>query len=173
MMTKVRDGVVFGRWTVIERVGTAPDKAGIWRLRCSCGTEGVRKANVLTNGKSKSCGCYRVDIKTIHGHNPKRGKRSKEYSVWSNMIQRCENPKNRAYANYGGRGVRVCARWRSFDGFLADMGLLPFDGAQIDRINNDLGYSKENCRWVTQQENLKNRRRSGPLPAGGLDRDSA
>lgn len=83
--------------------------------------------------------------------------KSKLYMVWINMIKRCEGRSNRAH-RYGGRGINICSEWRqSFLQFKEDMGNIPFDGATIDRRDNNKGYYKENCRWVTHQENSNNR----------------
>lgn len=83
---------------------------------------------------------------------------SKIYRTWTAMKSRCRNPNDPNYFNYGGRGLTVCDEWNSFEKFLEDMGELPFPEAEIDRIDNDLGYFKENCRWVTKSENSRNRR---------------
>lgn len=83
---------------------------------------------------------------------------SKIYRTWIAMLSRCRNPKEPNYINYGARGIFVCERWEKFEHFLEDMGDLPFYEAQIDRINNDDGYYKENCRWVSAKENSRNRR---------------
>jgi len=81
-----------------------------------------------------------------------------EYTAWINMKQRCFNPNNKSYPDYGGRGITVCDRWKnSFNNFYEDMGLKPFMNAEIDRENNNLGYTKENCRWVTKTVNIQNR----------------
>jgi hypothetical protein len=79
------------------------------------------------------------------------------YRAWQQLFQRCENPKDRAYKNYGARGITVCEEWRDFPRFLADMGMRP-KGFQLDRKDNDKGYSKENCRWVTAKVNRNNQR---------------
>ncbi len=80
-----------------------------------------------------------------------------EYRTLASMKDRCYRSKNKYYHRYGGRGITVCERWRnSFIAFLEDMGLKPFPEAQIDRIDNDLGYFKENCRWATPEENSRN-----------------
>lgn len=86
---------------------------------------------------------------------------SPEYMSWSRMKQRCYNPNHSNYHNYGGRGIRVCKRWReSFSAFYEDMGPKPAPDYQIDRINNDGNYEPGNCRWITPTENLRNTRRT-------------
>ena len=101
----------------------------------------------------------------IHGHN-QRGKRSKTYAAWRSMMQRCNNPNNKAFANYGGRGIAVCERWLSFVHFLADMGEVP-TGLTLERKNNALGYSPENCVWATMREQVLNRRNTALVEFGG------
>jgi len=99
-------------------------------------------------------------INLKHGHN-RKDKISKTYKSWIDMGQRCTNPKNPAYKNYGGRGITICERWldknNGFINFLEDMGECP-KGCEIDRINNNLGYCKENCRWVTRYIQSRNKR---------------
>ena len=98
------------------------------------------------------------------------------YWNWRNMRSRCENPNNPRYKDYGARGITVCERWHSFENYWADMGPTYKEGLQIDRINNDLGYSKENCRWVPRKINMRNRRNTvwvetdlfGIVPLGEL-----
>jgi hypothetical protein len=91
-----------------------------------------------------------------HGHN-KRDDCSATYASWRNMIQRCINPKNPAYEYYGGRGITVCERWRTFSNFLSDMGERPH-GLSLERIENNDGYTKPNCRWATRAEQSANTR---------------
>jgi hypothetical protein len=91
-----------------------------------------------------------------HG-NAVRGKMTKTYQAWVSMRARCNDPHTKGFHNYGGRGISACERWNDFANFLADMGEVP-PGLTLDRINNDLGYFPENCRWATYKEQIHNRR---------------
>lgn len=151
-------GQRFGRWLVIQRA-YVKRKGTYWLCRCDCGTErAVREQNLLKGG-TKSCGCYKRDLflgrVTHHGCDNKP-----EFSVWEGMYARCCNKHHTAYKYYGGRGVTICDSWLNdpnvFIQWLRDKGWKK--GLQVDRINTDKGYSPENCRLVTPQINLYNKR---------------
>jgi hypothetical protein len=148
-------GQEFDRWKVIDYAGSYK-----WFCRCQCGNIKKVHATHLNGGKSKSCGCFNAERtrerSTTHGH-ANRGRASRTYKTWENMKNRCDNPNYFRYADYGGRGIKYCERWMRFDNFLEDMGERP-DGMCIERIKNDLGYFKENCRWATQKEQHRNKR---------------
>jgi len=98
-----------------------------------------------------------------HGQS-KRAGRTPEYGVWRSMLHRCSNPTDLEYARYGGRGIKVCERWRSFANFFADMGARPSPRHSIDREDNDGDYEASNCRWATAKEQAANRRRRVDSP---------
>lgn len=150
-------GRKFGRLTAIRRL--AKEKCGTykWLCRCDCGKEKEVRGGHLTSGNTASCGCiYKDGNNHRHGHTVGK-KKTKTYNTWEHMIRRCNNSGDKDYPDYGGRGITVCSRWMKFDNFLTDMGESP-DNYQIDRIDNNKGYNKENCRWTTSIVNNRNRR---------------
>lgn len=156
-MNKIRDmtGRVFGYLTILRREGSV--RAGqtwiaTWAARCVCGATVVVRGSYLraTNrGPKKSCGCRRGEMLTdAWGTHGMTGHPA--WNSWSGMRQRCGNPQGKDWTNYGGRGITVCERWQeSFENFWADMGPTYVKGRSIDRRDNALGYTPENCRWAT------------------------
>lgn len=152
-------GREFGRFTVLRRTENNRHNQPQWLCRCSCGVEKVIRGSGLTSGQSRSCGCLNSDVRrriciernTTHGRS-----KSRTYTIWVNMVQRCTNPQNPGYKKYGARGVTVADRWLAFDNFLADMGECP-GKLTLDRINNAKGYEPRNCRWTTQKVQQQNR----------------
>jgi hypothetical protein len=149
----------FGRLVVERRIDNDKHGGTRWMCMCDCGKISVCLPSNLRGGRSKSCGCLNkeVAVKTRTTHNMSG---TKEYVTWRNMKTRCENPNSTAYKYYGGRGITICKEWLdSFEAFYRDMGDKP-EGLSIDRIDNDGGYSPDNCRWATQSEQCFNQRRS-------------
>lgn len=104
----------------------------------------------------------------IHGH-AQKGNNTPEYKAWCGMIARCRSQEEHKRRSYSDRGVSVCERWSDFRNFLQDMGPKP-QGSTLERINNNLGYSKENCKWATKSEQARNRRTNTILTARGESR---
>lgn len=95
------------------------------------------------------------------------------YRIWSNMKTRCSNPKTRMFYIYGGKGISVCDKWQTFGGFFDDMYESYEDDKSLDRINNNLGYSKENCRWATRREQNNNTSRNRRFVINGVEKTLA
>lgn len=134
------------------------ERIGLYQ--CVCGTVKEIRCRSVTTGITQSCGCLNKEIVTQLGRiNVTHGlTESQEYMAWTNMKSRCYNPKATQYADYGGRGITVCAEWlNSFETFLADMGRCPVN-LTLERIRNHEGYSKANCKWATRSEQAKNQR---------------
>lgn len=161
------EGKRFGHLIVIENADPFIRKDGgkrsMCKCICDCGNMIVTRTEYLTSGKKTSCGCdtsQKISDKLTCGHHNDINTRI--YRIWSNMLNRCENPNNPAYAKYGGRGIQVYDAWKSFASFKEwAMSTGYNDGLTIDRIDNNLGYNPSNCRWVDatiQNNNRSNNR---------------
>lgn len=170
---EIKVGAKFGRWTVkTELVRIKSNKHAV--CVCDCGTEKPVRHEKLLNGSSKSCGCLAIDLLTTHGHTAKSTrKNSHEYWIWNMVVQRCTNPSVKNWNDYGGRGITVCDSWLKFENFFADMGKRPTTLHSLERIDNSLGYSKENCKWATRAEQARNKRNNRMLTIDGETRHLA
>lgn len=163
-------GKKFGRLTIIDFAEIRYRRA-FWLCECVCGNVKIVDGIRLRSGKTRSCGCLRREmsaergrrLNTIHG-----GSYTSEYRIWISMRSRCLDETHTSYHNYGGRGIKVCDRWReSFVSFLEDMGPRPSLQHSIDRIDNDGDYTPKNCRWATMKEQRRNSRQNRFIIAFG------
>lgn len=140
----------FGKLVVISRTENFGKDVG-WLCRCDCGNEKAVSRGNLMNDSTNSCGCIRNTQGALTRNHPL-------WKRWSVIIDRCTNPKSKDYSAYGGRGIQVCERWRSFINFLADMESSYRKGLTVERINVNGNYEPTNCKWATTKEQGRNRR---------------
>ncbi|AUR95660.1 hypothetical protein NVP1210O_38 [Vibrio phage 1.210.O._10N.222.52.C2] len=169
-------GVSFGKLTVISEATKEERKSRHRKMNCicDCGNKTMTMLFTLKNGQAKSCGCVAANKAKERWINPtdemitqanEQGvknsthgmSRHPAFSQWADMKSRCINKSHAWYESYGGRGIELCERWLSFDMFWLDMGSDWSKGMQIDRVDNDAGYSKENCKWSTRSQQQRNK----------------
>lgn len=158
MNTIIIQGQIFGRLTVIEKECKVKDKPQRFLCQCSCGNQKIIMGRHLISSHTVSCGCFKKE--TTRNRVFKHGdSHTPTHSIWVNMRDRCNNKHNKSYPYYGDRGISVCERWNDYSLFIEDMGYRP-DGLELDRIDNNKGYYKENCRWSNRHQQMRNQRRS-------------
>lgn len=144
----------FGKLKVIKRVENTKDGLVQWLCECECGEKTIVRTSYLNNGHTKSCGCFKIENKTIHGDY-----KTKLYKVFLQMKDRCNNPNNTSYKNYGGRGIKVCEKWEEDFKLFKEWALQNGykEGLTIDRIDFNGNYEPNNCRWITNKEQQNNK----------------
>lgn len=165
---QVLTGQTFHRLTVVSHFGKKRGQQA-WHCRCICGGQTICTSADLKRGHSKSCGCLqRERVKSTGEANRTHGlTQHPEFNIWNCMIRRCCDTKHPRYADYGGRGITVCDRWReSPANFFADMGPRP-RGYTIERKNNDRGYCPDNCEWIPKPDQNKNTRETRLISFNG------
>lgn len=162
-MSKVKDltGQKFSRLTVTSLHETRNRKS-YWNCVCDCGNNLTTRSDALTSGRAMSCGCLHKESasKVCKNRNTTHGKsKSRTYKIWCGIMTRCTNQNASDFKHYGGRGISICARWFTFENFLADMGECP-SGLSIDRIDVNGNYDPSNCRWVDMKIQARNTRKN-------------
>lgn len=163
-------GKQFGSLTVLRKSSEAGSRQR-YECACTCGNNKTYLRCHIVSGAVKSCGCGKrtsIGLRSkTHGH-ARPGNLSPTFTTWMSLKARCKNPNNNMYKHYCARGITVCDRWNSsFEAFLSDMGEKP-PGCSIDRIDNNLGYSPDNCKWSTATEQANNRRSNKLVTAFGV-----
>lgn len=152
----------FGKLVVLNRVKNAHGGHAYFSCRCDCGKVKIVRSNSLRGGKIVSCGCNRGKHST-HGMTHTR-----IYMTWSQMLYRCNNENSTSYRHYGGRGIKVCEAWHKFENFYAWATKNGYsENLEIERKNNNKGYSPNNCKWATRKEQMNNTRSNRMLEFQG------
>ena len=165
-------GKRFGRLVVIDRAENLKPGVTRWNCVCDCGNKVTTNRTALVSGRSKSCGCLHKETAAKQGSASAKhgeGGKTRLYRVWTNMKTRCQNPKNKNFERWGARGITVCDEWR--DSFLAFRDWANNNGFEeslsLDRIDNNKGYSPDNCRWVTAKDQARNTRKNRIIEYNG------
>jgi hypothetical protein len=160
----------FNRWTVVEFSHLDGRRRRFWTCRCRCGTVRPVHESDLRANKTRSCGCHKSEAtaarNTTHGmrHSP-------EWNVWNRMVQRCTNPRNPDFPDYGGRGITVDPAWVTFEGFFASMGQRPSKDHTLEREKVNGPYSPDNCVWLVRSRQAANTRRTRLLTIDGREQN--
>jgi len=161
-------GQRFGSLVAIEPTEMRSSQGGVmWRCICDCGNTHYASTHMLTSGNTKSCGC---SFKKPRPHRRKPYRGTRLYRIWTNMKTRCLNPNiGYKYSRYGGRGVTICDEWLDFDSFCSWALSSGYSNElTLDRIDNEKGYSTDNCRWVTMAEQNRNRSSAHMVTINGV-----
>ena len=148
-------GMRFGRLTV-TKWSDVKNRAHRWLCTCDCGGWTIATSCNLVRLNTQSCGCLHKERSACATKTHGKSKTSL-YNAWKTMRARCNNPSAIMYPRYGGRGISVDPRWGEFKNFYEDMGEPTFNGATIDRIDNNGDYCKNNCKWSSRSENARNK----------------
>lgn len=164
----------FGRLVVLEFTNLINGRSH-YLCKCDCGKIVEKKSHYLLSGDTKSCGCLKSDSAIINSKKAQTHGLTKHplYKVWDSMKYRCLNKNCHAYPDYGGRGIGVSEEWLVFQNFYNDVEPTYKKGLELDRVNNDKGYSKDNFRWATPTVNKRNRRVSVFLTVNGVTKHIA
>jgi hypothetical protein len=152
-------GQKFNYLTVIEHAGKNDINKHLYLCKCDCGNTTITVGESIKSGNTKSCGCMRkqmiVDKNFKHGY-----AKQPMYNVWCTVKDRCLNPNNKSYANYGGRGICLSKDWDDYKNFHRDMSFTYKHGLTLERVDNEKGYSKDNCVWASRITQCNNTRRN-------------